>query len=57
MVVDEEVASVAKGHCVGAAVVVGEFTELHGRPGFAAVIAPHFKDAILLGSSEGEEFV
>ncbi len=57
MVVDKEVASVAKGHRVGAAVIVGEFTELHRGPGFAAVVAPHFKDAILLGSSEGEEFV
>ena len=57
MVVDEEVASVSKGHRVGAAVVIGEFAELHRAPRFSAVIAAHFKNAVLFGSSEGEEFV
>ncbi len=57
MVVHEDMSTVAEGDGVCAAVVVGQLAELHGAPCEAAVVALGFKDAILFGSAESEQFV
>lgn len=47
VVIDDEVCAIGEGDGVGATVVVGQGAELDLPPGFAAVAAADFKDAVL----------
>src|SRR5689334_16601374 len=53
MVVDEQMAAIAKSHCVGAAVAVGQFHQRQRAPGEAVVGRPRFEEMILLGATQG----